>query len=531
MNTRDAYRIRRERAAAQRARSAPVGLARGRRRLPGGMEGAMAASAAVSSPVSVGASGAEAPAPVCESLAGNSCRHPLTDLQANAQLARCEETISGRFEAIEPTLRKISALQHEADFPARAQALARAALGHELPAAALRDAWIGGLDARGLYAHCVFQALRASVEQFSENLRAQAGNGMDVQNFLLDCGFHSVNISPCADGRLKGFSKYILRLPLTALAVRKAYAGALFDVEADIAHWQSVELSRWREGYPTPPQAGTRYLKIAVYHYSSSDPDHEGCAAHGSDERRAAQAALERLVEFRDAIENTFCCGASVDILLIGVDTDTDAIRVHVPDGGGNLALERAVDNAELYRATVRMTADQARVAVHEAIDRAAEGDAPHEGMRRFIARLLINNISQIEYVIDLHGGRYEDIGHAERYISVGDGFEEVQLRNLAYYAHLHTVEEGAADLDVGIKIFGKLNLRRGLPIPIAIHYRYDLKVPGSRQRMAEKCRRVKGAILSRYAELAERNDIVCQMSLQDRSLGSPVEVLDEEAS
>ena len=150
--------------------------------------------------------------------------------------------------------------------------------------------------------------------------------------------------------------------------------------------------------------------------------------------------------------------------------------------------------------------------------------------MRKLIINLLINNLSQIEYVGDLYEGRYPDIGHAEYYISVGDGFREVQLRNLAYYAHLDTVEEGAADLDIGIKIFTKLNLNNGLPIPVAIHYRYDSKVPGSRQRMVEKCRRIKAAVLSRYSDLAANNSIICQMSVQDRPLGSALEIINEES-
>jgi hypothetical protein len=241
---------------------------------------------------------------------------------------------------------------------------------------------------------------------------------------------------------------------------------------------------------PTTADAPTRYLKVAVYHTSSSDPAHQGCAAHGSNEHKAVDAALERLVQFRQAIENAFCCGASTDILLIGVDTDTDAIRVHIPDANGDLSAYRLVDNAVLYRETLELDADQARLAVYEAIRKAsAQGGwgggqgEPHEGMRRLVANLLINNLSQIEYVNELHGGRYPDIGHAERYISVGDGFEEVQMRNLAYYAHLHTVEEGAADLDVGIKIFKGLNVKHGLPVPVAIHYRYDARVPGARER------------------------------------------------
>lgn len=462
-------------------------------------------------------------------------RHALVDRQMNARLAHCEDSVKGRFDAIVPTLRSLSALQHLDDFPARAQAAARERLGYPLPQGILDDAWVAGLDLKTLYAYCAFESLKNAVDQFARDIKAQLEVVQDTRNFFLDCGFHAVDISPCADGRLKGLSRYILRLPLTSLARRKAYAGALFDVETDVRHWGETELRRFREGVPTTADAGTRYLKIAVYHTSSSDPAHEGCAAHGSNEHKAIDAALERLSDFRQAIENAFCCGASTDILLIGVDTDTDAIKIHLPDSKGDLSAYRFVDNMALYQGTLNQSADTARAAVYDAIRKAsattgwgAGKGEPHDGMRRLIANLLINNFSQVEYVQDIYGERYPDIGHAERYISVGDGFEEVQMRNVAYYAHLHTVEEGAGDMDVGIKIFKRLNVKHGLPIPIAIHYRYDARVPGARARIAEKARRVRDAIESRYPDLMSQNLLACWLSVQDLPTGSPIESVED---
>jgi carboxysome shell carbonic anhydrase len=464
-----------------------------------------------------------------------SAEHALVDLKANAYLACCEDKVKGRFDAIVPTLKRIAAIQHEADFVPRAQAMAQEALGFELPTRLLDESWVAGLDMRVVYAECIFNALKASVAQFAEEIRAQAENELDARNFFLECGFHAVDVTPCADGRLKGLMQYILRLPLTALRSRKAYAGALFDVEANVKHWMATELARFREGQPTTADANTRYLKVVVYHYSSSDPNHAGCAAHGSNVKQAMEEGLKRLKEFRQAIENSFCCGASVDILLIGVDTDTDAIRIHPPDGKGNLSPYRFVDNAELYQTTIGLNEDQARLAVYEALRKASAATGwgtgqgePHEGMRRFMVNLLILNLSQIAYVKERYGDRYPDIGHAERFISIGDGFEEVQMRNVAYYAHLHTVEEGAPDLDVGVRIFQKLNIARGLPILIAIHYRYDAKVPGSCERTAAKCRRVKAAVEARYPDLMARGLLFCRMSIQDRPMGSPLEVLEE---
>ncbi len=513
MNTRNAHALRLH--AAQRSRARAQGAA------PYGL-GTPAATLQTRS-----GDGVEAKAAIGER------RHPLADRNTNARLAHCEDSVKGRFEAIVPTLRKLSSLQHLEDFPSRAQVIARDELGYALPEGVLTDAWVAGMDMKALYAHCAFKALMTSVDQFTRDIKAQRELIQDARNFFLDCGYHAVNVSACADGRLKGLTRYILRLPLTSLTRHKAYAGTLFDVESDVRDWVSTELRRFREGVPTTADANTRYLKIAVYHGSSSDPCHQGCAAHGSNETGAVEAALERLNQFRQAIQNSFCCGASTDILLIGVDTDTDAIKVHLPDASGDLSAYRYIDNARLYEATAGLSTDGARAAVYDAIRKTSattgwgtgKGE-PHDGMRRLVANLLMNNFSQIEYVKELYGERYPDIGHAERYISVGDGFEEVQMRNVAYYAHLHTLEEGAADMDVGIKIFKGLNVRHGLPIPVAIHYRYDARVPGSRERATDKACRVRDAIQARYPDLAAQGLLACHLSVQDLPTGSVMEEL-----
>lgn len=477
---------------------------------------------------------AVAPNLACATQSGRLCRHPLTNEMENRRLLTHEQTIKERFANIVPVLKRIAGLQHSPDFIEQAQAIARQELGFELPAHIFADAWVADLDMRALYGESVMRTLRFLAEQSRLANPPEAVGVDETVSFLLDCGYHAVDISPCSDGRLKGLVRYVLRLPAEAIRNRKAYAGAMFDVDANVERWVETELMRFREGRPVTADAGTRYLKMVVYHTSSSDPAHEGCAAHGSNEMRAAENGLERLREFRQAIENSFCCGASVDTLLIGVDTDTDAIKVHVPDADGEMSLYRAVDNQTLYRQTVNDDENTARLKVYQAIQAASAlggwgggNGEPHEGMRRLIATLLINNVSQIQYVCSNWGGRYPDIGHNERFISVGDGFEEFQLRNLAYFAHLHTVEEGAPDMDVGIKIFKQLNVHHGLPIPLAIHFRYDSRVPGARERKVERCRRVKAAIESRYSELAAKGLLVSSMTVQDKQPGSPIELIE----
>ena len=380
---------------------------------------------------------------------------------ANDHLRAYELEVKGRFERIVPVLQKISALQHHADFIDQAQLLACRELGFDLPKHILERAWVRPLDMRALYAWCVFESHRVFSDCFFQNDPLAASSGSEAaktfERFLLDCGFHLLDVTPCADGRLAHSIAYALRIPFSSVR-RRSHAGAMFDVENTVNRWVKTEHRRYRESIPNAVSQDTRYLKVVTYHFSSLDPSHQGCAAHGSDDKLAASAGYQRLLDFRQAVENSFCCGASVDLLLIGLDTDTDAIRVHPPASDSSTQLDRWVSAQDLYEATSTMSPDQALIQIAEAVESGAPG-AMDSGMVSLLTRLLANNISQIDYVSELHGGPYPDAGHAERFIGVGIGFKEVHLRNLTYFAHLDTVEEGAPDLDVGVKIFKGLNV------------------------------------------------------------------------
>jgi hypothetical protein len=89
-------------------------------------------------------------------------------------------------------------------------------------------------------------------------------------------------------------------------------------------------------------------------------------------------------------------------------------------------------------------------------------------------------------------------------------------MRNKYYYAHLDTVEEGAADMDVGIRIFSGLNVKHGLAIPVLVHFHYSSRVPGARERAVLRCKRVKAAIAARYAQLHAQGLLHCQMAVSD---------------
>ncbi len=449
--------------------------------------------------------------------------HPLCRAEENKRLYEYERGVKGAFEEIIPALKRISAMQGDVEFKLMAQQAAQAQLGFNLPDDILDNAWINRLDMRGLFAWSIFKTYQSYCDDYYRNNPLTCGEDADFEVFLQRCGFHILDISPCSDGRLAHLVRYVLRLPQQVVR-RKSYAGAMFDVEDSVQKWVEIELSRYRESVPNSIDQPTRYLKMVAYHYSSVDPDKQGCAAHGSNTEAAAKAGLERLNAFREAIENGFCCGASIDLLLIGVDTDTDAIRVHVPDAQGTLSLDKAIDVKALYENSLSTTPEQARLKISDAV-RACEGTV-QPGMARFIERLIENNISQIEYVRNFHGHGYSDIGHAEYFIGVGVGFHEVQLRNLMYFAYLDTIEEGAADLDVGIKIFSGLNLARGLPIPVIVRFDYHGKVPGSRGRAKERCQRVALAIENRFPDLVSRGLLYILQVTRDCDDSSSVEVL-----
>ena len=455
-------------------------------------------------------------------------RHPLTDSLANDHLRSYELDVKGRFERIVPLLQKISALQHHADFIDQAQLLACRELGFDLPKHILERAWVRPLDMRALYAWCVFESHRVFSDAFFQNDPLAASSGSEAaktfERFLLDCGFHLLDVTPCADGRLAHSIAYALRIPFSSVR-RRSHAGAMFDVENTVNRWVKTEHRRYRESIPNAVSQDTRYLKVVTYHFSSLDPHHQGCAAHGSDDKLAASAGYQRLLDFRQAVENSFCCGASVDLLLIGLDTDTDAIRVHPPSSDSSTQLDRWVSAQDLYETTKRMSPDQALIQIAEAVESGAPG-AMDPGMVSLITRLIANNISQIDYVCQLHGGPYPDAGHAERFIGVGIGFKEVHLRNLTYFAHLDTVEEGAPDLDVGVKIFKGLNVSRDLPIPVVIRFDYSGSVPGARERAISDCLRVNSAISTRYADLVRDGLLHTCLTIRDRSQTSPAEVV-----
>ena len=454
--------------------------------------------------------------------------HPLTNKSENKKLFDYETKTKISFDNIVSTLKKIAYIQHEKNFINNAQKIAQTNLGIDLPNHILDKSWVKPLDMRALYAWCVFKQHDKFSKDFFTNdpLDGSAGSleARKFETFLLDCGVHLLDITPCSDGRLAHTVAYVMRIPFSAVR-RRSHAGAMFDIENTVNRWIKTEHKRYREGSPNIATENTRYLKIVTYHFSSVDPFHQGCAAHGSNDELAAKEGLKKLLAFREAVENSFCCGASVDLMLIGLDTDTDALRIHLNSDQGQISLENPISTLDIYNSTLNKSKnDTEREICKEISDCVSEKELT--GIKKFIYKLIVNNISQIDYVKEFYKGSYEDIGHAERFIGVGIGFKEVHLRNLTYFSHLDTVEEGAPDLDVGIKIFSGLNVSEDLPIPVVIRFDYSGRVPGAKERAIKDCDRVNNAISIRYKDLVDQGLLHTCLTIRDRDKTDSAQII-----
>ena len=116
--------------------------------------------------------------------------HPLSDGRSNAALQAYDQRVKQAFDRIVPLLKQLSALQHDDDFVAQAQQLAKAQLGYELPLPILERAWVSQLDMRTLFAWCVFETFEQTSANFFQldPLEGQRGSeaAQTFETFLLE---------------------------------------------------------------------------------------------------------------------------------------------------------------------------------------------------------------------------------------------------------------------------------------------------------------------------------------------------------
>ena len=457
-------------------------------------------------------------------LAPECGRHRLADRALSLALRHQAEETDAAFSAIEPVLRKLAYCQFEDGFARRATAEVLSRLHLDFSADLFTADWTGPLDVKTLYARCVVGTFSRTIECAIDRSLPHLNGGDSVEELTQRWGFHAVGITLCTDGRMSGVVDYILRIPPSIVACRKSYAGGLFDIEEAVRQWEGTELRRWRQGEPNAADAPTRYLKMCVYHFSSAKPSHQDRTADGSGEAGGPAKLLERLGQFATAVRLLHGEDARVATLLIGIDTDTDAIRVHVPDADGTMHVGRHLSSHFLYNSTISLRRDVAKERIRRAVAACAgvsADDAASAGMRWFCGYLLKNNIAQIDAVREWRGGNHGNAPNIERLIVAGDAVDDVQLRDLAFQVPMGTMEEGAASLDHGIARLRGLHEKRRLAVPLLVHLHADPRIPGSVQRAHSRARRLASAIQQRYAELAARGMLHVEAVIRDGTDGA----------
>jgi len=424
-----------------------------------------------------------------------SASHPLAEPQLSAALAARAERIRAAFAEVGPAIERAANGGYSSDAAARA---ALASVGDVAALGPLAGDWKHPVDWVARQAELVIGVFARLVAEAGE--RSAMLDGEPAEIVMRRFGFHAVDIATCADGRMAGLLDHVLRVPRVIVTERRSYAGALFPVAEAVAAWERTELRRLRNGAAL--EADTRFLKMGVYHFSSRDPSHEGCAAHGSDDRQAAGMLLERLDAFAAAIARRYGNSAKTATLLAGHDTDTDSLRVHVPNAEGRAAVDRFVCARYLHDATAGMAREEAKQHIRQAVAECmgvAADDAATEGIRWFCGYILKNNIAQVAAVRALYGGYYPDGGHEERLIVLGDPIDDVQLRNLAFQAQGRSVEERAGDLAVGVRILGQRLSAEGLAVPVLVSRTFDPDIPGDERDAEADALRMKAAVAARF--------------------------------
>lgn len=203
----------------------------------------------------------------------------------------------------------------------------------------------------------------------------------------------------CMDGRL--LLPYFTKTPPGIIQPFRNIGGT-FDLG-----WPffSALMKEWVE---SSVQRGSDCLVLISYHYSKGDV-HRGCAGHGYD----TEAAKQKAHALREQFVRVF--GSTVVFpMVVGIETDEDALIFHSAEGGSYAVAEHTSD-----------THDEVRTAIAELY--------PHLTKRAYedLIPLVTGNQSHIREVRESKRAPL-DSEHREQILAIGRGFDWLHMPNKA---------------------------------------------------------------------------------------------------
>jgi carboxysome shell carbonic anhydrase len=443
-------------------------------------------------------------------------RHPLADRASSLALHHRVRDMTAAFDAIEPALRRLAPHQFEEGFGARAAAEVLSRLHLDLPVELFAADWTAPLNMGIIYARCVVGTFRRMIEQGFDPGFAHFNDGETIESLSQRWKLHALDITPFADRRLVDAVRYILRLPQSQITSCKPCPGALFNVDETVRDWERAELRRWRDASSNGAFHTTRYLKMCIYPFSNEKPANEGCVEQDRDDDRAITALLVRLRQFGQSVRLLHGESASVATLLLGVNTSTEAIRVHVPDADGIMHAGRHLNSHILYNGTSALSHNAAKAEIHRAVTTCAGvsgNDAGSAGMRWLCSDLIEANIAHVDFRRE---GRLLHSASHERLLVVGDPVDEPPMGDFAFQVRTSAFEDGTAELDSGIITMRGFHEKNRLAIPLLVHVRVDPLMPGAMQCARGRAGYLATEIQRRYDHLVSRGNLHIEVIIRD---------------
>ncbi|MCC6647475.1 MAG: hypothetical protein IT374_18120 [Polyangiaceae bacterium] len=270
-----------------------------------------------------------------------------------------------------------------------------------------------------------------------------------------------VSCIKCMDGRLS--LPTMTGVPIGMIKPFRAMGGR-FE-----AYWPGF-LSRVRGWVDGAQEAGAHATMLISYHHSESQPT-LGCSGWGFDK----EAARAHAAQLRDDLALVF--GDALSPIVIGIETDRDALTLHGVAGDVGA------------RTLIGASDEEVRAALDAALPDTADE------VRRDLTPLFAANARRVAQLIAAPR-ETPALGHAERVLAIGQGFDWLTPENLALI-----VDDAdpalARSVEVAAEILAANVADEGDEEAVTIFASVTYSDPGIDKRQAE----VRARGLQRFAE------------------------------